>query len=97
MNTQQMTDRIAEAVEYAKADLEEGYTCAMILVPDRNWLQFTPCDRDGLHFRASTVHSGLKSLPVDSLTLVGGEKEFDPVGLALAKERLRASRPEDQR
>ena len=71
----------------------------MVLVPDISWtpnrpLTLSPSGGYGpLHIRRTTRHSGLKSVPIDTLILVSpDDPNWDARGEVLARERLRTSR-----
>lgn len=84
---------IATAIGLANDEAKDGRT-VMVLFPDMKWTstakRLRPAER--VHVRATTVHTGLKSLLVDTLILVAPDAStWDQDGEAYARERSRAS------
>jgi len=84
-----------EAKRVAREEVSEGRN-VMMLFPTGVWANEAlkvKRDLDGVHMRFSNRHSGLKSLPIDTLILVAAsDGDWDEEGLAYAKERLRSSK-----
>jgi hypothetical protein len=91
MTTQKYIDK---AVSAANQAIDRGKKCVMVLFPTNQWV-YDACTyisrTSGVHYRAANAYSGLKTLPVDTLILVS-PKRLDPMGVAFAKNRLRAQR-----
>jgi hypothetical protein len=78
-----------EAKAAALAEKEAGRGNIMVLMPD-GWGPVAHNMRpwpEGIHPRFSTVHSGLLSLPIQTLIIVGEHKCTQ--GIYLAREKLR--------
>jgi hypothetical protein len=83
-------DMIDKAYALARGGLAKGQKCVMILFSTQAW-HHTPRPEEGIHVRYSDTHSGLKSLPVDMLIVVGEAKEFSREGFDYLWDRMRAS------
>jgi hypothetical protein len=83
-------DMIDKAHELAREERDAGQQCVMILFPSQEWYH-TPRPENGIYIRYSDIHSGLKSLSVDTLITVGDAKEFSREGFDYVWDRMRAS------
>jgi hypothetical protein len=85
-------DMIDKAYTIAREERANGQNCVTVLFPSQTWLH-TMCHENGIYTRYSDKPSGLKSLPVDTLILVGPtDADWDEHGIRLAKEKLSVSR-----
>jgi hypothetical protein len=83
---------IDKAYVLAREERANGQNCVMVLFPSRH-PSCVCCQEEGIHTRYSDEPSGLKSLPVDTLILVGPtDADWDEHGVRLAKEKLSVSR-----
>ena len=84
-------DMIDKAYELAREEKASGQKCVTVLFPSRH--SFLTGIDGGIYTRYSDEPSSLKSLPVDTLILVGTtDDDWDEHGVRLAKERTRPSR-----
>jgi hypothetical protein len=86
-----------EALEVASNESFDGRN-VMILLPSKAWADGHPMTSElsdvhgAIHVRRTTEHSGLKSVPIDTLILVNaGHPDWDIAGEYYARERLRTS------
>jgi hypothetical protein len=80
-------------------DEASGGRNTMVLVPDDSWIGVVSktfscpiASHGAIHVRCSTYHSGLKSVAIDTLILVGStDSAWDVEGMNYAHERLKTS------
>jgi len=88
-----LMDRIENAVFAAFEEVQAGRK-VMILVPNREWASIVQKSwkLPEIWVRASTVESGLKSVPIDTLILVGTDHhDWNVAGESYARERVHPS------
>jgi hypothetical protein len=84
-------DRIDKAYVLAREERFNGQNCVMVLFPSRH--SFRTGIEEGIYTRYSDEPSSLKSLPIDTLILVGPiDAAWDERGVRWAKEKLSVSR-----
>ncbi len=87
-----MVDLIARVMELAQKETRDGRR-VMVLFPTPEWRSAALPQPENIYLRASTVESGLKSLAIDTLILVGRDHpDWNENGERYARERIRASR-----
>ena len=83
-------DMVDKAYDLAREERARGQQCIMVLFPSQEW-HHPPCRERHIYTRYSDTHSGLKSLPVDTLITVGDAKEFTKRGFDYIWDRMRDS------
>jgi hypothetical protein len=85
-------DKIDKAYVLAREERSNGQNCVVVLFPSQAW-RHTRCNEEGIFTRFSDRDSDLKSLPIDTLILVGPtDADWDERGVRWAKEKLSVSR-----
>lgn len=87
-----MKDLIAKVMAIAKSEAVDGQQ-VMVLFPTPEWRSAALPQPKDIWLRSSTVESGLKCLPIDTLILVDrSHPDWNINGERYARERLRTSR-----
>ncbi len=87
-----MKDLIDKVMIIARNEVDEGRR-VMVLFPTPEWRSAALPEPVNIYLRASTVESGLKSLAIDTLILVGhNHPDWNKSGEMYAREKTRTSR-----